>query len=64
MHKGECDLILDEVSQALSHLDQLHTKYVKVSTKTNTLHEACEHLLAEQVQSSAHLNKYNTIALD
>ena len=48
-HKGDCDHIMDEVSEALGHLDQLRQKYVKVSTKTNALHEACEHLLAEQV---------------
>ena len=45
----ECEQILGEVTEALSHLDHLRERYVAVSTKTNALHDACEHLLAEQV---------------
>ena len=48
-YRGECDLILEQLAVALGHLEELREKYVKVSTKTNALHEACEHLLAEQV---------------
>lgn len=49
MYRSDCDNVLGEVNQALSHLDHLRERYVAVSTKTNALHEACEHLLAEQV---------------
>lgn len=48
-YRSDCDNVLGEVNQALSHLDHLRERYVAVSTKTNALHEACEHLLAEQV---------------
>ena len=46
----ECDQVLGEVSTALDYLQQLEKYYVHVSTKTDALHEACEHLLAEQVR--------------
>ena len=49
LYRSDCDNVLDEANQALSHLDHLRERYVAVSTKTNALHEACEHLLAEQV---------------
>ena len=48
-HRGQCDKVLDEVSGALDYLMDLQRQYINVSTKTNALHEACEHLLAEQV---------------
>ena len=48
-YREECDGILTEVGCALDYLYELKTKYVNVSTKTNALHDACEHLLAEQV---------------
>lgn len=44
--------MLSEVNNALEYLQQLHTQYVHVSTKTNALHEECEHLLAEQVSGA------------
>ena len=47
--QAECSALMEEVSQALGHLNDLRSKYVSVSTKTNALHEACEHLLTEQV---------------
>ena len=50
-YREDCDKVSSEVTQALSYLDHLRDRYVAVSTKTNALHEACEHLLAEQVSS-------------
>ncbi|XP_074649305.1 conserved oligomeric Golgi complex subunit 3-like [Tubulanus polymorphus] len=46
----QCDQILNEVTTALDHLQELMNQYVHVSTKTNALHEACEHLLDEQTK--------------
>lgn len=45
----QCDAILDDVNSALQHLESLQKQYLFVSTKTGTLHEACEQLLKEQV---------------
>ncbi|XP_066562754.1 conserved oligomeric Golgi complex subunit 3 [Amia ocellicauda] len=44
----QCDAILADVNTALQHLDSLQKQYLFVSTKTGTLHEACEQLLKEQ----------------
>ncbi|NXQ68277.1 COG3 protein, partial [Quiscalus mexicanus] len=44
----QCDAILDDVNSALQHLESLQKQYLFVSTKTGTLHEACEQLLKEQ----------------
>uniref|UniRef100_A0AAY4DJF6 Conserved oligomeric Golgi complex subunit 3 n=1 Tax=Denticeps clupeoides TaxID=299321 RepID=A0AAY4DJF6_9TELE len=44
----QCDAILSDVNKALQHLDSLQKQYLFVSTKTGTLHEACEQLLKEQ----------------
>uniref|UniRef100_A0A8C2JW77 Conserved oligomeric Golgi complex subunit 3 n=1 Tax=Cyprinus carpio TaxID=7962 RepID=A0A8C2JW77_CYPCA len=44
----QCDSILNDVNAALEHLDSLQKQYLFVSTKTGTLHEACEQLLKEQ----------------
>ncbi|XP_064639332.1 conserved oligomeric Golgi complex subunit 3-like isoform X2 [Lineus longissimus] len=49
-YQGQCDQILTEVSTALTQLTGLMKQYVFVSTKTNALHEACEHLMAEQTK--------------
>ncbi|XP_052784576.1 conserved oligomeric Golgi complex subunit 3-like isoform X2 [Mya arenaria] len=49
-HRSQCDRVLDEVSAGLQHLMELQSQYINVSTKTNALHEACEHLLDEQTQ--------------
>ncbi|BFZ06191.1 hypothetical protein BsWGS_09229 [Bradybaena similaris] len=49
-YREQCSSVLSEVNNALEYLQQLHTQYVHVSTKTNALHEECEHLLAEQTQ--------------
>lgn len=53
-HRDQCDGVLGEVTQALNHLQELQKQYVNVSTKTNALHDACEHLLAEQVRDLTH----------
>ncbi|XP_062610105.1 conserved oligomeric Golgi complex subunit 3-like, partial [Saccostrea cucullata] len=47
-YQDQCDGVLGEVTTALTYLEGLQKQYVSVSTKTNALHEACEHLLAEQ----------------
>ncbi|KAM4701667.1 conserved oligomeric Golgi complex subunit 3 isoform 2-T2 [Discoglossus pictus] len=44
----QCDAILNDVNIALEHLESLQKQYLFVSTKTGTLHEACEQLLKEQ----------------
>ncbi|XP_043927984.1 conserved oligomeric Golgi complex subunit 3 [Protopterus annectens] len=44
----QCDAILNDVNMALQHLESLQKQYLFVSTKTGTLHEACEQLLKEQ----------------
>ncbi|CAH2224041.1 conserved oligomeric Golgi complex subunit 3 isoform X1 [Pelobates cultripes] len=44
----QCDAILNDVNTALQHLESLQKQYLFVSTKTGTLHEACEQLLKEQ----------------
>ncbi|XP_050396533.1 conserved oligomeric Golgi complex subunit 3 isoform X1 [Patella vulgata] len=49
-YRQQCNMVLDEVTQALDYLKTLQNQYINVSTKTNTLHEACEHLLAEQTK--------------
>jgi hypothetical protein len=40
--------MIEEVEQCLEFLTVLKTDYVRVATKTNALHEACENLLEEQ----------------
>ncbi|KAL2081668.1 hypothetical protein ACEWY4_023521 [Coilia grayii] len=47
-YQEQCDSILNDVNEALQHLDSLQKQYLFVSTKTGTLHEACEQLLKEQ----------------
>ncbi|CAH1245644.1 COG3 [Branchiostoma lanceolatum] len=49
-HRQECDDVLEDVNSALDHLQELQKQYIFVSTKTNALHEACEHLLQEQTK--------------
>lgn len=41
--------MVEEVEQCLEFLTVLKTDYVRVATKTNALHEACENLLEDQV---------------
>lgn len=42
--------LLGEVSGALDELHDLQAKHEFVSTKTNSLHQSCEHLLDEQTK--------------
>lgn len=49
-YQSQCDGVLGEVTTALTYLAGLQKQYISVSTKTNALHEACEHLLAEQTR--------------
>ncbi|XP_072033720.1 conserved oligomeric Golgi complex subunit 3-like isoform X2 [Amphiura filiformis] len=49
-YREQCDSVLDEVSTALNHLEELQKQYVFVSTKTNALHEACEESLQDQTK--------------
>lgn len=45
-----CFSLLAEVTACLSELSDLQSKHEFVSTKTNTLHQSCEHLLEEQTR--------------
>lgn len=47
-YHSQCSMLLDEAVTALNNLNSLGNKYEFVSNKTNSLHEACEHLLSEQ----------------
>ncbi|KAK7090645.1 conserved oligomeric Golgi complex subunit 3-like isoform X2 [Littorina saxatilis] len=49
-YREQCDTVLGEVTQCVDFLRQLHQQYINVSTKTNALHDECEHLLAEQTR--------------
>ncbi|OWF49103.1 conserved oligomeric Golgi complex subunit 3-like isoform X2 [Mizuhopecten yessoensis] len=49
-YQKQCDQVLEEVGTALDYLTSLQAHYIHVSTKTNALHDACEHLLAEQTR--------------
>nr|KAG5697559.1 hypothetical protein BaRGS_019780 [Batillaria attramentaria] len=52
-YQTQCDTVLEEVTQCVDFLRQLHQQYINVSTKTNALHGECEHLLAEQNGTNA-----------
>ncbi|XP_033099795.1 conserved oligomeric Golgi complex subunit 3-like [Anneissia japonica] len=58
-YKEQCEDVLQEVSRALFHLEELQKQHVFVSTKTNALHEACEESLREQTSL---VNKAETIS--
>lgn len=70
-YQTQCDTVLGEVTQCVDFLRQLHHQYINVSTKTNALHEECEHLLAEQTglmnaaeslsNRLTYFNEYDTI---
>ncbi|GAB6028336.1 Golgi transport complex subunit 3, partial [Chamberlinius hualienensis] len=51
-YSNECTNLLNEVEASLDYLSTLNRQYLLVSNKTNNLHEACEHLLAEQTKLS------------
>ncbi|XP_076363263.1 conserved oligomeric Golgi complex subunit 3 [Tachypleus tridentatus] len=44
----ESSSLFDEITTSLEQLESLQKLYIFVSDKTNTLHEACEQLLADQ----------------
>ena len=46
---GRCEDIQGGVEDCLELLTVLKTDYIRVATKTNALHEACELMLDEQV---------------
>ena len=48
-YRDHCDLILNEITEALRYLQDLQKQHLFVSTKTGALHEACEQLLQDQV---------------
>eukprot|EP00047_Mylnosiga_fluctuans_P015368 m.45508 g.45508 ORF g.45508 m.45508 type:complete len:750 (-) comp5887_c0_seq1:1435-3684(-) len=47
-YSGRCDDMLSAITSALHHLTDLETYYSSVSTKTSSLHNACEQLLQDQ----------------
>ena len=49
-YRDHCDVILNEITEALRYLQDLHKQHLFVSTKTGALHEACEQLLQDQVR--------------
>lgn len=48
-HCEQYALLFQDLCKALESLEILREKYAFVSNKTNSLHEACEHLLTQQV---------------
>lgn len=50
IYSSQCSSLIDSITTALDQLENLQQKYLYVSNKTNNLHEACEHLLAEQTK--------------
>jgi len=46
--RSEVQTVLDRVDNGLNHLKQLGERHTFVSTKSNALHTACQHLLEEQ----------------
>ena len=51
-HRGDADDLLDKVNDGLGQLKLLSEQYNFVSTKSNSLHTACQHLLEEQTKLS------------
>nr|CAG4643782.1 EOG090X02EM [Lepidurus arcticus] len=52
-NQNECKGLLEQVAETLSHLGKLKEQYGLVSHKTNSLHEACEQMLADQTKLAA-----------
>lgn len=48
-YREKCCELLREIDASMAQLRLLQEEYEFVSNKTNALHEACEHLLDEQV---------------
>ena len=61
--RNVCDNLLEEINSSVSQLNQLNEQYKFVSNKTNSLHEACEELLQDQVIiiwcNQQHINNKN-----
>ena len=48
-YKTNCHQIQESIQSSLNHLQVLHANYSQVSEKTNSLHNACEQILSDQV---------------
>ncbi|KAF0303196.1 Conserved oligomeric Golgi complex subunit 3 [Amphibalanus amphitrite] len=51
-YQKQCSDLLSQVETSLEQMRQLSGDYTTVSTKTNSLHDACEALLADQTKLS------------
>lgn len=51
-YKLNCNQICNSINNTLSHLQILNQNYSQVSQKTNSLHNACEQILSDQVIKS------------
>ncbi|XP_046853016.1 conserved oligomeric Golgi complex subunit 3-like [Xenia sp. Carnegie-2017] len=49
-YRDHCEVILNEINEALKYLKLLHEQHLFVSTKTGALHYACEQLLQDQTR--------------
>ena len=57
--------MIEEVEQCLEFLTVLKTDYVRVATKTNALHEACENLLEEQASDMSSIREvFEMVVID
>ena len=52
-YRDQCGCMLEELGKALEYLQEMKERHQQVSLKTNTLHQACEQLVDEQVMLSA-----------
>ncbi len=48
-YRDQCGCMLEEVGNALEHLQEMKERHQQVSHKTNALHQSCEQLVDEQV---------------
>ena len=49
-YREQCGAMVEEVRKALEFLQEMHHRHQLVSTKTNSLHQACQQLVREQVR--------------
>ncbi|KAF5399156.1 Component of oligomeric golgi complex 3 [Paragonimus heterotremus] len=59
--RQHCTRMLEDLTDILQSLSILRDNYLQVSDKTNSLHEACEHLLQQQGQLSESVVKMEDI---
>lgn len=52
-HEGDCKELIEQIETTLDRLAKLKDQYSFVSNKTNSLHEACEQMLADQNKLSS-----------